>query len=150
MNTRFAPFRLFVFVVLGVVAMGDLNHAANVESSNNIEQHLKETEGNTAEPDQKRNLRPVDNLEVSESIFSRWIRKLGESCIPVPCNALQNNKEKCRQREDCAWSKKKGVCKDKKTCNEVKKIERCTKRKQCYWNANAEKCFTEPPSQNGK
>jgi CRISPR/Cas system CSM-associated protein Csm5 (group 7 of RAMP superfamily) len=129
-----------VFIVLGVVAMGDLNHAANVDSSNNIELHLKETEGNTAEPDQKKSLRPVDNLKVSESIFSRWMRKLDTSCDVMPCESIKHYVY-CKARGDCAWSKNKEQCKNKKRCEELNS-KKCNKKKRCSWDAEVKECFT--------
>lgn len=140
MNTRFAPFRLFVFVVLGVVAMGDLNHAADVELWNTIELHSKE--GSAVESNQKNNLRAVGNQENGESIFSRWMRKLDTSCKPYvpPCDSLE--KPTCKERPECVWRKLQDppMCDERKPCKEVKKQKKCTKRHDCSWSLSSDVC----------
>lgn len=123
MNTRFVPFRLLVFVVIGVVAMGNLTQGAM-------------TEGNMAESDQKKNLRAVDKMEVSESFYSRLMRKLDVSCDPLPPKCSHIEEMSCRHDRDCRWKKKLDppVCVEKRECVEIKKEHNCERRKECEWS----------------
>lgn len=127
MKTRFAPFCLFVCIVLGVAAMG-----ANVKL-------LYWTPLNSI---QRKAVLPATRKLVNPS-FPAGCKKLDTSCKPnIPTSDLLE-KLVCKERTDCTWRKyqEPPVCEErKKMCIEINNPETCINRYDCDWNQDSDEC----------
>lgn len=138
MNALVATLRLFTFVMLGIVAMGDdvepLNMLKNGDLAEfNQNQPLRE--------EAKGNLRAVASSEATESVFSKWMRGLRASCGQAKdkCPSYTTAGQCKANNYVCRWNGSKKTC-VKRTACELVQPKVCISRRDCSYNSSTGKC----------